>query len=243
MLLEIHDLVVERKGTPVLQIDDLSVERGEVLAVVGPNGAGKSTLLLTLARLLKIQRGVIRFNGIELELIPETAYRRRIALVLQEPLLFDATVLENAGIGLRFRGERKEIIEQRVTHWLERLGLMHLASRSARKLSGGESQRVSLARAFVLQPELLLLDEPFSALDARSRQALLDELKAVLDETNTTAIFITHDLQEAMWLATRMAIILNGKLCQVGETKRIFDHPASVDVADFLGNDLPHQIQ
>ncbi len=238
MLLEIRDLLVQREGLPVLQIDHLVVEAGEVLAVVGPNGSGKSTFFLTLTRLLKSQKGIIKFDGKDLQSLPVTAYRRRIALILQEPLLFDSSVLQNTAIGLRFRGERKDEIDHRVTHWLDRLGIAHLAERSARKLSGGESQRVSLARAFVLQPELLLLDEPFSALDARTRLTLLDELKTVLAETNTTTIFITHDLAEAARLAGRIAIILDGKLCQTGNPQEVYKNPASPQVAAFLGNDL-----
>ena len=234
-LLEIHDLLVRREGSPVLEIDYLAVEAGEVLAVVGPNGAGKSTLFLTLARLLKTQRGRIDFDGHSLISLNETAYRRRIALVLQEPLLFDMSVYQNAAIGLNFRGLPRAEIYRRVTHWLARLGIAHLVQRPARKLSGGESQRVSLARAFVLQPELLLLDEPFSALDAHTRISLLNDLKSLLAETNTTAIFITHDLQEAVQLATRIAVILNGKLCQAGVQAEVFKKPATPQVAAFLG--------
>ncbi|MBI5298166.1 MAG: ABC transporter ATP-binding protein [Chloroflexi bacterium] len=233
-LIEVRDLLVRREKQTVLEIAHLSVEAGEVLAVVGPNGAGKSTLFLTLARLLKHERGVIRFfNGHES--ISTLEYRRRIALVLQEPLLLDASVRENAAIGLRFRGTPKAEADRRVAHWLERLGVAHLAERSARKLSGGESQRVSLARAFVLEPELLLLDEPFTALDSPTRARLLEDLKAVLGETGTTTIFITHDLREAEKLGTRMAVMLKGRVHQVGKPREVFAHPADSQVAEFLG--------
>jgi tungstate transport system ATP-binding protein len=232
-LIEVRDLLVRREKQTVLEIAHLSVEAGEVLAVVGPNGAGKSTLFLTLARLLKHERGTIHFNGHES--ISTLEYRRRIALVLQEPLLMDASVRENAAIGLRFRGIPKAEADRRVAHWLERLGVAHLAERSARKLSGGESQRVSLARAFVLEPELLLLDEPFTALDSPTRARLLDDLKAVLGETTTTTIFITHDLREAEKLGTRVAVMLKGRVHQVGEPREVFAHPADAQVAEFLG--------
>lgn len=232
-LLEIRDLLVCREKQTVLEIEHLSVEAGEVLAVVGPNGAGKSTLFLTLARLLKAQRGTIHFNGFSS--LNTLEYRRRIALVLQEPLMLDASVRDNAAIGLRFRGISKAEIERRVGHWLERLGVAHLAERPAHKLSGGESQRVSLARAFVLQPELLLLDEPFTALDSPTRIRLLEDLKSVLGETATTTIFITHDLQEASKLATRMAVMLSGHIHQVGDPREVFAHPIDVQVAEFLG--------
>jgi ABC-type sugar transport system ATPase subunit len=232
-LIEIRDLLVQREKKTVLDIEHLSVEAGEVLAIVGPNGAGKSTLFLTLARLLKVARGTIHFDGHSS--LNTLEYRRRIALVLQEPLLMDTSVKDNAAIGLRFRGIPKAEAERRVVHWLERLGVAHLAERPARKLSGGESQRVSLARAFVLQPELLLLDEPFTALDAPTRLRLLEDLQSVLAETSTTTIFITHDLQEASKLATRMAVMLNGRIHQVGEPSEVFAHPADAQVAEFLG--------
>jgi len=122
-----------------------------------------------------------------------------------------------------------------VDHWLERLGVAHLAQRAARKLSGGEAQRVSLARAFVLQPELLLLDEPFTALDAPTRIRLLEDLKSVLTETRMTTIFITHDLQEANKLATRMAVMLNGHIEQSGIPQDVFNEPINECVAGFLG--------
>lgn len=237
-LVEIHDLVVCREGKRVLEIDHLTVERGDVLAVAGPNGAGKSTLFLTLAKLLNHEKGSIKFEGIPLDKIDDTSYRRRIALILQEPLLFNTTVYNNIAIGMKFRGQPKELIEVWVPQWLERMGIKHLADTPAQKLSGGESQRVSLARAFVLHPELLLLDEPFSALDAPTRLSLLGELKDVLRETGTTAIFITHDLSEASRLANRMAIILSGKLSQTGAPREILKNPVSAEVAAFLGNDL-----
>ena len=222
----------------MLEIDHLTVERGEILAVVGPNGSGKSTFFLTLAKLLKHEKGSIKFDGIPLNTIEDTSYRRRIALVLQEPLLFNNTVYNNIAIGMKFRGRPKVLIESWVHQWLERMEIKHLAGKPAQKLSGGESQRVSLARAIVLHPELLILDEPFSALDARTRWNLLDELRDVLKETGTTAIFITHDLTEAARLATRMAIILRGKLSQTGTPQEILINPISDEVTAFLGNDL-----
>lgn len=215
-LLQIRDLCVERGGKTVLTIDELSIEKGDVLAVVGPNGAGKSTLLLTLARLLRPKHGEISFNGRQSLVESDTAYRRRIALVLQDPLLFDVSVFDNVASGLRFRGLEKSKIQPRVEMWLERLGILELKKRRATELSGGEAQRVSLARALVLEPELLLLDEPFAALDPPTHKRLLTELSALLAETQTTTVFITHDLDEAIRLGQLMAIILNGELRQVG---------------------------
>ena len=234
-LLELHDLHVHREGQKVLEIDHLDVHPGEVMAIVGPNGAGKSTLFLALARLLKSQRGEIIFDGQPLDKLDALAYRRRIALVLQEPLLLDTSVRENVALGLRFRGLPASEIQQRVSLWLGRLGIAHLEARPARRLSGGEAQRVSLARAFVLQPELILLDEPFTSLDSPTRARLLEDLKSVLAETATTTIFITHDLDEALKLATRLAVILGGRIHQIGAPRSVFDFPATMQVAQFLG--------
>jgi tungstate transport system ATP-binding protein len=234
-LLQISDLLVRRDGRTVLEINSLSVEAGEVMAVVGPNGAGKSTLFLALARLLKPDRGRISFKGRDMDSFRDLDYRRQLALVLQEPLLMDMSVYENAALGLKFRRRSKAEIEERVTHWLDRLGVAHLAHRPARKLSGGEAQRISLARAFVLQPDLLLLDEPFTALDAPTRLRLLEDLKSVLTETKMTTIFITHDLKEALKLATRMAVILDGRIEQCGIPRDVFEQPVNDRVAEFLG--------
>lgn len=234
-LLQLSSLLVRRDKQTVLEIDSLSVEIGEVLALVGPNGAGKSTLFLVLARLLKADRGQIIFKGRDSDSIHDIDYRRKMALVLQDPLLMDMSVYENAALGLKFRGRSNTEIKARVTQWLDRLGVAHLADRPARKLSGGEAQRISLARAFVLQPELLLLDEPFTSLDTPTRVRLLEDLKSVLIETKMTTIFITHDLQEALKLATRMTVILDGRIEQTGIPQKVFDHPVNDRVAGFLG--------
>jgi len=233
-LLEVRDLLVCRENQPVVEVDHLAVERGHVLAVVGPNGAGKTSLILAIARLLKPDRGQILFNGKEISEQQELHYRRRIALVLQEPLLFSQSVYENAALGLHFRGVPKEEITRRVDHWLNRLGITHLRDRRADKLSGGEAQRVSLARAFVLQPELLLLDEPFSALDSPTRRGLLEELHAILAETATTTLMITHNLQEAAQVSHHLAVIIGGKLRQIGTPEDLQNSPASDEVAAFL---------
>ncbi|HET9911492.1 MAG TPA: ABC transporter ATP-binding protein [Anaerolineales bacterium] len=235
-LVEIRDLLVKRGEQPALQFEQLTIENGEVLAVVGPNGAGKSTLLLTLARLLRPERGEIRFSGKQASAEADTVYRRRIALVMQDPLLFDTSVFENIASGLKFRGIPKEEIRRKVPLWLERLGVEHLAKRRAGQLSGGEAQRVSLARALVLEPQLLLLDEPFSALDPPTRSRLLDDLGALLKETATTTIFVTHDLPEAAQLAGRMAVIIGNRLRQVGSPEVVFTSPADEDVAGFVNH-------
>jgi tungstate transport system ATP-binding protein len=235
-LVELHNLLVKRGDHPALQLDYLAIWEGEVLGIVGPNGAGKSTLLLTLARLLKPEQGEILFNGQQARVESDTAYRRRIALVMQDPLLFDTSVFDNVASGLRFRGVAKEEIRRKVPLWLERLGVGHLSNRRAGQLSGGEAQRVSLARALVLEPQLLLLDEPFSALDPPTRSRLLEDLDALLDETTTTTVFVTHDLTEAEQLSGQMAIIVANRLRQVGTPQDVFASPADEEVAQFLNH-------
>jgi tungstate transport system ATP-binding protein len=237
-LLQLSNLLVRREEQVVLDIESLSVERGEVLAIVGPNGAGKSTLFLVLARLLKANHGQVLFEGRPIDSFPDLEYRRQIALVLQEPLLMDRSVYENIALGLKFRGKSKTEIQKRVYRWLDRLDIAHLSERPTRKLSGGESQRVSLARAFVLEPDILLLDEPFTSLDAPTRIRLLADLKSVLTETNMTTVFITHDLREARKLATRMAVLLNGCIEQTGAPENVFNMPMNERVADFLGSSM-----
>ena len=234
-LLEIKDLIVRRDRRLVLKIDFLAVERGEVLALVGPNGTGKSSLLLTLARLLRPESGILSWDGMPFEKQSSLAYRRRIALVLQEPLLLDMSVFENVALGLRYRGLPQAQINQKVQNWLKRVEIETLRERLGSRLSGGEAQRVSLARAFVLNPELLLLDEPFSALDAPTRLRLLDDLKSILAETGTTTVIITHDLKEAARLATRVAVMLAGQIAQIGTPQEVFANPVDASVASFLG--------
>jgi tungstate transport system ATP-binding protein len=234
-LLEVIGLEVSRGGLAVLDIGHLTIQEGEVLAVIGPNGAGKSTLILALARLIPYDRGQILFHGKPFGELDELGYRRRIGLVLQEPLLFSGTVFDNVASGLRFRRLPRREIDSRVDEWLSRLGISHLRQRPAGELSGGEAQRASLARSFALQPELLLLDEPFSSLDAPTRARLLDDLQKVLADTSITTVFITHDLDEALYLGDRVVVILDGRLRQVGPPELVFAGPADEQVAAFVG--------
>ena len=234
VLLLTEDLLVRRGGATVLEIPSLSIFQGQTLVLIGPNGAGKSTLLLTLAGLLKFARGRILFRG---EPIANGGfdYRRHIAMVFQEPLLFDTTVFENVAAGLKIRGVARTEIERTVPEYLERFGVGHLAKRSARKLSGGEAQRTSLARAFVTKPEIVFLDEPFSALDPPTREALTGDLERILRETHTTAVASTHDQTEALRLGDRLAVVLGGRIAQIGPVAEVMNRPADEFVASFVG--------
>jgi len=233
-LVEIRDLKVSRGGRGVLAVSELDLRKGEVIALVGPNGAGKTTLMLVLARLLNPERGRILFDGRPLAEWEGLEYRRKIAFVFQTPLLLDMTVAENIALGLKFRGMDADRVRARVKPWLGQLGIEPLANRRASELSGGEAQRVSLARAFVLNPELLLLDEPFSSLDPPARATLLDDLSALLATEHRTVMIVTHNLKEAAKFCDRVAVIVGGKLRQVGPASRIKSHPADEEVATFL---------
>ncbi len=234
VLLQAEDLLVRRGGVTVLDIPTLDVFLGQVLALIGPNGAGKSTLLLTLAGLLKPARGTLFFRG---ERIGDGGfdYRRHIAMVFQEPLLFDATVFENVATGLKIRGVGRAEIGRMVPEYLERFGIAHLAKRSARKLSGGEAQRTSLARAFVTKPEIVFLDEPFSSLDPPTRDALTGDLERILRETRTTAVASTHDQTEALRLGDRLAVVNGGRIVQIGPAADVMNRPVDEFVACFVG--------
>jgi len=234
VLLKVEELLVRRGGVTVLDIPVLEVFQGQVLSLIGPNGAGKSTLMLTLAGLLKPAQGNLFFRG---ERIADGGftYRRHIAMVFQEPLLFDTTVFENVAAGLKIRGVGRGEISRTVPGYLERFGIGHLAKRSARKLSGGEAQRTSLARAFVTRPEIVLLDEPFSALDPPTREALTDDLERILRETRTTAIASTHDQTEALRLADRIAVVNAGRIAQLGPVAEVMNRPVDEFVASFVG--------
>jgi tungstate transport system ATP-binding protein len=218
----------------VLDVAHLDVPRGETLAVIGPNGAGKSTMLLQLALLERPASGEVLFAGGRTR-GRELTLRRRMAVVFQDPLLLDRSVRANVEAGLQLRGVPRGERRARAERWLARFGVGALAGRNARSLSGGEAQRTSLARAFALEPEVLLLDEPFSALDQPTRAALIDDLASVLADTPLTAVLVTHDHDEAARLGDRVAVLIDGRIRQQGAPSEIFGSPADEEVAAFVG--------
>lgn len=236
IILEARDLEVVRGGVQVLDVPHVVVHEGEVLSLIGPNGAGKTTLLQALCYLLRPRRGALAFRGqlvnAELSVLQ---YRRKVAMVFQEPLLFDTTVFDNVAAGLRMRGVARGRIAEIVAEQLDRFGISQLSGRSARKLSGGEAQRTSLARAFAVGPEILFLDEPFAALDPPTREGLIEDLSAVLRKTETVAVFATHERLEAMRLADRVAILDAGRIVQIGSPADVMNSPTNEFVASFVG--------
>jgi tungstate transport system ATP-binding protein len=241
-LLTLRDVRVLRGGRAILDLPALDVAPREVLALIGPNGAGKSTLLQVMACLLAPDTGSVRFHDqlVDARRNPVDV-RRRMAVVFQEPLLFDTSVFDNVASGLRLRAVAGAEIRARVEPWLARLGIASLANRPARTLSGGEARRASLARALVLEPELLFLDEPFGALDYLSRQALLAELPALLAAARTTTVLVTHDPLEARALAGRALALSAGQVVAAGAVEDVLlaagltapaPHPLSSSLPD-----------
>jgi tungstate transport system ATP-binding protein len=235
-ILEARNLEVNRGGAILIHVPSLLIQKGEILSLIGPNGAGKTTLLQSLSHLLKPFKGEIFFKGEKINSSQAAfEYRRKLAVVFQEPLLFDTTVYKNAASGLKIRGMRGHSIQKIVAEQLDRFGISQLSNRSAKTLSGGEAQRASLARAFAIQPEVLLLDEPFAALDPPTRESLIEDLERILRETRTTAIFATHDRMEALRLSDRIAVMKGGKILQIGTSEEVMNHPADEFVASFVG--------
>ncbi|MHB8780763.1 MAG: ABC transporter ATP-binding protein [Candidatus Geothermincolia bacterium] len=223
----------------VLELDALEVAGGEVLAVIGPNGAGKSTLLRILNLLERPRAGEITFwDGTALS--DMTRGRRRelaldMAMVFQDPLLFSRSVRSNVAYGLRARGIEAGERRRRVDEMLERMGIDELAERNALELSGGEAQQVSLARALVLRPRILLMDEPFASLDLPSRLAMRNEILGIIRDMGVTALYVSHDHHEVLEMADRIAVLREGSLQQVGTPAEIFNAPANESVAQFIG--------
>jgi len=236
-LLEGLDLSVRYAEKTILEVPHITVQPGEVLALIGPNGAGKSTLLRVLGLLELPSSGTVRFRGnlVTWDSRDLLAIRRRFASVFQDALLCDTTVQGNVTLGLTLRGRSSNEAAIRVQPWLTRLGIAHLARREARTLSGGEAQRVSLARAFAIQPDVLLLDEPFAALDPPTRDELLTVLQSLLRQEEMTTVFVTHDRDEALRLGDRIAVMMDGRVHQVGKPSEVFGHPVSEEVARFVG--------
>ena len=235
-IIEARGIEVHRGGAILIHVPSLLIHEGEILSLIGPNGAGKTTLLQTLSYLLKPFQGEILFKGERIDSNHSIfEYRRRLAMVFQEPLLFDASVFENVASGLKIRRMRRAEIRSRVMEHLERFGIGHLSDRSAKTLSGGEAQRTSLARAFAIRPEVLLLDEPFASLDPPTRESLIEDLERILRQTRTTTIFATHDRLEALRLSDRIAVMNDGKMLQIGSPEEVMNHPANEFVASFVG--------
>jgi ABC-type sulfate/molybdate transport systems ATPase subunit len=228
-----RSLRVTDRGRELLAVDFLEVADAETVAVLGPNGAGKSTLLRALARLEpRAARAEVLLDG---EPVAATQLRTAVAAVLQRPVLQRTSVLDNAAAGLRLRGMPRTRARRLARPWLDALGIAHLADRHARTLSGGEAQRVAIARALAVGSRVLLLDEPFTGLDATTRADLIADLRTALDHSTAAVLLVTHDRDEAAALAHRTALLLRGRIRQLGTTAHVLDSPADLECARLLG--------
>jgi ABC-type Fe3+/spermidine/putrescine transport system ATPase subunit len=234
--LAIENLSVAYGGTTVLDRVSLGVERGEMIALLGSSGCGKTSLLRAIAGFVQPSGGTIRVDGVDITHLPPE--KRATAMMFQSYALWPhMNVAANIGYGLRMRGWKADAIAARVADMLKLLQLEGFETRQVMQLSGGQRQRVALGRALAVDPHLLLLDEPMSNLDYKVRLELRHELRALQRRIGITAVYVTHDREEALTLADRIAVIDAGKIVQIGAPEEIFHHPESAFVAGFMGAD------
>lgn len=224
------------KHGQVQALDDVSLDirEGELFTLLGPSGCGKTTTLRCIAGFEKPSGGSIDFLGRDYTAIPP--FRRNIGMVFQSYALFPhMSIFENVAYGLRIRKIPKKEIEERVGRIIQLVGLETTQKRKPSELSGGQQQRIALARALVYDPELLLLDEPLSNLDAKLRVYMREEIRRIQQQARVTTIYVTHDQEEALSISDRIAVMHNGKVSQVGPPDEIYENPNSIRVADFIG--------
>jgi len=241
MSIEVNNITKTFGRFVALDNVSLSVPAGQLVALLGPSGSGKTSLLRIIAGLETADpgSGSVRFH--EKDVAGKSARRRKVGFVFQHYALFKhMTVFQNIAFGLTVRPRRKrpssDAIREKVQELLQLIQLENLADRYPSQLSGGQRQRVALARALAVEPKVLLLDEPFGALDARVRQELRQWLRRLHDEIHVTSLFVTHDQEEALEVADRVVVMNAGRIEQVGTPEEVFHHPASEFVLNFLGN-------
>ncbi|MBL8702770.1 MAG: ABC transporter ATP-binding protein [Alphaproteobacteria bacterium] len=232
--LEIEQVEVAYGATRVLKGVSLAIAPGEFVALLGSSGCGKTTLLRAISGFVPVTRGAVRADGRDITAAPPD--KREMAMVFQSYALWPhMTAGQNIGYGLRIRGWERARIAERVETMLRFVRLEGLGDRKPGQLSGGQRQRVALARALAVSPRYLLLDEPLSNLDARVREDVRHEIKAIQRELAITAIHVTHDREEAMILADRIVILDKGEIAQAGSPEEVYNRPASAFVANFMG--------
>jgi ABC-type Fe3+/spermidine/putrescine transport system ATPase subunit len=232
--LEILNIHKSFENTSVLAGISFRQAKGEILAILGPSGSGKTTLLEVIAGLVQPESGDCLWDGISLLDIP--THERGFGLMFQEYVLFPhKDVGDNVAFGLKMAGEEKDTLNKRVNDVLDLVGLPGYNDRDVSTLSGGEQQRVALARSLAPAPRLVMLDEPLGALDRAIRERLVGELRTILKNANQTALYVTHDQEEAFSIADRIIILGNGKTAQIGTAREIYFRPKTPYVAKFLG--------
>ncbi|OPY35546.1 MAG: Trehalose/maltose import ATP-binding protein MalK [Methanoregula sp. PtaU1.Bin051] len=236
-MIRITNLSRRAGNRTILDSVNLEIRRGEIFTLIGPSGSGKTTLLRLLDLLDKPTGGSIVLDGVATDgsKAAELAARRKMAMVFQKPTVLNTTVAQNIAVGLRFRGERGSGISDQVQSVLDLVGLSGFADRKAVTLSGGEMQRIAIARAIITKPEVLLLDEPTANLDPENA-AMIEDLILQINKTfDTTIVLSTHDMIQGQRLAHRIGVIMDGRLVQAGEIPDIFFHPVNRTVASFVG--------
>ncbi|AYN12213.1 ABC transporter ATP-binding protein [Pseudomonas alloputida] len=222
-------------GSPVFERIDCHIERGEFVTLLGPSGCGKSTLLRCIAGLTSVDSGQILLDGHDI--VPLSPQKRGIGMVFQSYALFpNMTVEQNVAFGLRMQKVKADESQLRVREVLELVELGKFAGRYPHQLSGGQCQRVALARSLVTRPRLLLLDEPLSALDARIRKHLREQIRAIQRELGLTTIFVTHDQEEALTMSDRIFLMNQGRIVQSGDAETLYTAPVDLFAAGFIGN-------
>ena len=222
------------RATTVIDGLDFSIARSEFVSLLGPSGCGKTTMLRMIAGLLQADRGAILLDGTDITRIPP--HRRDVGVVFQNYALFPhLTVAENVAFGLEARKVSRDEIRRQVPAALELVRMTEFAQRPVTALSGGQQQRVAVARALAVKPKLLLLDEPLSALDRKLRETMQIELRRILRAQGITAIFVTHDQDEALVMSDRIAVMNAGRIEQIGRPAQIYEQPASAFVLEFVG--------
>ncbi|GIH67315.1 sulfate/molybdate ABC transporter ATP-binding protein [Microbispora siamensis] len=234
MAIEVRDVNKSFGTTPVLRDVSLDVAAGSLTALLGPSGGGKSTLLRVIAGLERPDTGTVRISGVDAtRLSPQ---RRNVGFVFQHYAAFKhLSVFRNVAFGLEIRKRPKDEIRKRVMELLELVHLEKLADRYPSQLSGGQRQRMALARALAVEPQVLLLDEPFGALDAQVRKELRTWLRRLHDEVHVTTVFVTHDQEEAIEVADTIVVLAGGEVVQAGSPGEVYDNPANPFVMRFLG--------
>ena len=233
--LRTEQLVKRFDGVAAVDEVSLSIRRGEIFALLGSSGCGKSTLLRMLAGFEKPSSGAVFLDGVDIASFPP--YERPINMMFQSYALFPhLNIWDNIAFGLKREGMPKAQLEARVQEMLKLVQLESFAKRKPHQLSGGQQQRVALARSLAKKPQLLLLDEPLGALDKKLRERTQFELVNILESVGVTCVMVTHDQEEAMAMASRIAVMSHGRVLQVGTPKEIYEHPNCRFVADFIGN-------
>lgn len=233
-MLEVTHIFKTYEGRPLLDDISFTVDTGETVCLLGASGSGKSTLLRIIAGLEEPDSGSVSFDGADLGAVP--AHLRDFGLVFQDYALFPhLNVHDNVAFGLKMRRLPPAAIDERVANALEMVNLSGFGDRAVTELSGGEQQRIALARALAPRPRLLMFDEPLGALDRTLREDLLNELRSILHHSDIPAIYVTHDQEEAFALADRLFILQSGKIVRQGTPAEVWDRPGSAFVAGFLG--------